>query len=415
MRTRRVRSSFAFIVRAVLSRRMGPTLLSMVFMVCLPLGMTSAAHGQVYPVGVPSGLTASLGNWGGPVGVATDSNGNLYVVEHAPGGNNQAGEIVEVNAVTHVSSVIIGSTTLINGEALSGPQQICIDASNNLYIADSDNGRIVVYSTTTPGVLAVYATSPNPFGVALDASGNIWVDGNATGTAGYGYVEEIPYGSSTAIMVDGVGLDEPRGILFDSAGNLYVSDYGNGAVYKYAPPYTTQTTLISGITTPAGMIFDAQGNLDIASGITVTRYLAPDYSTAIPLVTAGLTASEGIAADAKGDLFVTNYVNGAGTLQEISPVASLGSQALNTTSSTVTYNFAVASGTVISSFNVLDQGVTTHSEFARVTNAATDCVTGILSSATVLCSIEATFTPQYPGNGWERSRPCPARAMRRCT
>ena len=80
----------------------------MVFMVCLPLGMASTAHGQVYPVGVPSTLTASLGNSGGPVGVATDSNGNLYVVEHAPGGNNQAGEIVEVNAVTHVSSVIIG-------------------------------------------------------------------------------------------------------------------------------------------------------------------------------------------------------------------------------------------------------------------------------------------------------------------
>jgi sugar lactone lactonase YvrE len=365
---------------------MKPTLLSFLVIVCVHFGLASSAQGQVYPIGVQSTITPTAGNWGGPVGVATDSNGNIYIAEHS------ADEIVELNAVTHASSVLL---TTANGTALNHPQGLWIDASSNLYIADSDNDWIVVYSIPSATVTATYATADYPFAVTADASGDIWVAGNSTNTAGYGYLQEIPSGSSSlsTIITTESGLDEPRGILFDSAGNFYVSDYGNNAVYKYASRYTTQTTLISGITTPAGMIFDAQGNLDITSGTVVTRYLAPDYSTSIPLAI-GLVISEGIAADAQGDLFLTNYVSGAGSLYEISPAASFGSQNLTTTSSTVSYNFAVVSGTTINTFNFLDRGVTSDQEF---TNTGTNCIMGSAYEATTSCSVEATFTPVYPG------------------
>lgn len=222
------------------------------------LGGVVSAHGlplpQVFPVGVQSPIGST---WDGPVGVATDSSGNIYVAEHL--GN----DIVEVNAATHATSVLL---TTANGTALNRSQQMVIDSNKNLYIADNGNNRVVVYSIPNATVTATYPVTA-PFGLALDASGYLWI----AGVGELGYVDKIAVGSATGTAPASVitsGLTAPREILVDASGNLYISDNTQNAVYEYTATsgFATQLTLISGLNGPNGMIFDAQGNIDIAEG-----------------------------------------------------------------------------------------------------------------------------------------------------
>ena len=61
------------------------------------------------------------------------------------------------------------------------------------------------------------------------------------------------------------GLNDPSGLAFDSAGNLFVADAVSGAVYKFTPA-GVRTTFASGLSYPNGLAFDRAGNLFVAAG-----------------------------------------------------------------------------------------------------------------------------------------------------
>src|SRR6266513_2312885 len=67
------------------------------------------------------------------------------------------------------------------------------------------------------------------------------------------------------------GLNNPLGLAFDRAGNLFVADTGTGAVYKFTPE-GVQTTFASGLPFPAGLAFDSAGNLFVAADVTIYRF-----------------------------------------------------------------------------------------------------------------------------------------------
>lgn len=344
----------------------------------------SVLTAQVSVTGVQSQIA---GPWNGPVGVASDTSGNLYIAQF------NSGPILKIDAQTHATSTFLSTA---GGKAFSGPQLLAIDSSNNLYIADSNNNRIVMYSIPNGSLSAVYS-APLPFAVSLDASNDIWVGGISSGN---GYVAEIPAGSTTgttATPVITTGLDNPKGITFDSSGNLYVSDTTLNTVYKYAAPaFTSKATFISGLNAPAGMLFDASNNLDITEvgGNGLYRYLAPGYTTAIQVST-GISESEGVAADPNGNLFVTAYAGSK--VLEISNGGSFGQAPIGTTSASMGVNFQVTAGTTIGPFQYLDQGIT-GLEFKALspdTNSSV-CTTGAHPS-TETCTLDVTFTPQFPG------------------
>ncbi len=353
-------------------------LMAFVFACC------SVLTAQVSVTGVQSQIA---GPWNGPVGVASDTSGNIYIAQF------NSGPILKIDAQTHATSTFLSTA---GGIALSGPQLLAIDSSNNLYIADSNNNRIVMYSIPNGSLTAVYP-APQPFVVSLDASNDIWVGGISSGS---GYIAEIPVGSPTGTTPTSVittGLDSPKGITFDSSGNLYVSDTTLNTVYEYAAPaFTSKTIFISSLSAPAGMLFDASNNLDITEvgGNGLYRYLAPGYTTAIQVST-GISESEGVAADPKGNLFVTAY--GDSKVLEISNGGSFGQVPIGTTSASMGVNFQVTAGTTIGSFQYLDQGIT-GLEFKALspdTNPSL-CTTGAHPS-TETCTLDVTFTPQFPG------------------
>jgi DNA-binding beta-propeller fold protein YncE len=56
-------------------------------------------------------------------------------------------------------------------------------------------------------------------------------------------------------------LNEPTGIAFDNAGNLYVANYAGGTIEKVMPGGNGSVFANSGLNTPFGLAFDSAGNL----------------------------------------------------------------------------------------------------------------------------------------------------------
>jgi hypothetical protein len=55
-------------------------------------------------------------------------------------------------------------------------------------------------------------------------------------------------------------LNEPRGIAFDTEGNLFVCNAGDNEILKFTPT-GAQSTFASGLNRPSDISFDADGNL----------------------------------------------------------------------------------------------------------------------------------------------------------
>jgi DNA-binding beta-propeller fold protein YncE len=63
-----------------------------------------------------------------------------------------------------------------------------------------------------------------------------------------------------------IGFNNPTGVAVDASGNVFVADNGNNAVKKIlaAGGYTTLITLGSGFLNPSGVAVDASGNVFVA-------------------------------------------------------------------------------------------------------------------------------------------------------
>lgn len=210
-----------------------------------------------------------------PSGLAVDSAGNMYIVD---GGNYR---IRMVTASTGDISTIAGDGTGGEGEFccdgpaglahLGGPGPLALDASGNLYYADSVNNEIRklslsggqwvitriagsptgMYGFGGDGGLATNALLANPSGVAVDKAGNVYISdtdndlirmitpdgiihtiaGTTTSTG------QIPYPgwSGDGGPALSAQLFEPTGLFVDGSGNLYIADYGNNVIRELTP------------------------------------------------------------------------------------------------------------------------------------------------------------------------------------
>jgi sugar lactone lactonase YvrE len=233
------------------------------------------------------GIAASFNH---PSGVALDASGNIYVSDT---GNNKIRKISPSGVVTTLAgSGTAGATDGVGiAASFNSPIGVSVNAAGNVYVADANSNKIRKISpsgavTTLAGSLqgstdglGTEARFSNPYGVALDASGNVYVadannnkirkispSGKVTTLAGIG----------TAGVTDGVGIEAsfylPFGIAVDIAGNLYVSNQFGGQIRKVC----VTGYEINPITLPAGLSFDA--TTGIISGTPTAAFSATSYT-----------------------------------------------------------------------------------------------------------------------------------------
>lgn len=230
-----------------------------------------------------------------PNSVAVDASGNTYVADRD---NNCIRKISPSGEV----SVFVGNRTagFADGkgdEALfNAPNSVAIDALGNLYVADFNNHCIRKVSPS--GVVSVFAgsgekgfnngngtlaTFNNPYGVAIDASGNLYVadfnNHSIRKISPDGKVITIA-GNGIAGYVDGAAEESqfryPRDMTIDMSGNVYVVDEGNNRIRVITPSGIVTTIAGSTIgytdgrnekalfSRPCGITIDASGNLYVA-------------------------------------------------------------------------------------------------------------------------------------------------------
>ena len=160
-------------------------------------------------------------------------------------------------------------------------------------------------------------------GMAFDSVGNLYVANfaYATNDGGNAICKITPEGLISTFVSS--GIDFPASLVFDNAGNLYVTGGGGrgpGTISKVTPAGVFSTLVNdTWIENPTGLAFDAAGNLYVASGAVNAICKVTLAGIVSPYVTSGLNAPASLAIDSAGDLYVSTDDYGNCTIAKITP------------------------------------------------------------------------------------------------
>jgi uncharacterized protein (TIGR03437 family) len=285
-----------------------------------------------------------------PFGLAVDSAGNLFIADS----NNYCIRKLDTNG--NISTVAgLATSNGYSGDGgsatkakMSAPYGVAVDKAGNIYIADSGNNRIrkvsngvitTIAGTGTKGFSgdggpAVNAQLNNPYGLSVDAVGNVFVsdygnyrvrlistDGKITTLAGFA----VGYGGDGGPAINAT-LNFPTGTVSDSSGNLYIADSGNNVIRMMAPggPSITSGGVINasafggGSTVAPGSWIEIYGS-NLATN--VRSWTGADFSGST-----APTSLDGNSVTIGGQAAFVAYISGGQINAQVPSGVSTGSQ-----------------------------------------------------------------------------------------
>jgi hypothetical protein len=301
-------------------------------------------NGQSLASTKPISATTTFGGTAlsGPMGIAVDGFTNIYIADT---GNNRIVEAHQYGAVQTDNTVYIPSATTFGATKLSGPTGLAIDAAQNLYIADTGNNRVVKYSAT--GVATVVSTGSitlnAPYAVAVYPSGQLVVTDHTNGVV-------LLNGASSMVLSFGnpYTTTNAKGIALDATGNIYLSNTVGNQVLELnvnsPQPVKLPNTNVGVVSSSVSETVTNEGNaslvltglatsngnftLDSSSTCTSTSTVLVGNSCAVavdfsPLSVGPQTASVTLTDNQLG------YTLNTSTPNETATFAASGTQALN--------------------------------------------------------------------------------------
>src|SRR4051812_16480831 len=294
-------------------------------------GMTSDSAGNIYLVDqvastvrkvTPSGVVTTIAGFAGYTGssdgvgsaarfknprdITIDSSGNLYVADT---GNSTIRKITPDGTVSTAAGFagkpgyqdgtgILARFEVPGGIVSVGDTLFISDTSNSIVRAMKPNGAVSTFAGKQGTIGTTDGAGGNarfyaPASIRADASGNLFITDPIPNTVREitpaGVVTTIAGKPNTAGNVDGTGssalFNQPTYLAIDSAGNVYVSDIGNGSIRKIAPDHTVSTFIppgpfagVRGLVIANGQLFigdpvngaifaaDASANLSVFAG-----------------------------------------------------------------------------------------------------------------------------------------------------
>jgi sugar lactone lactonase YvrE len=163
---------------------------------------------------------ASPTGMGSPYAVTIDSSGNLWVsdvsnsriLEYTPPFSNGMAAALEIGQTSLDTYSACETTNVPTARKLCSPQGISFDKEGNLWVADSDNNRVLEYKS--------------PFATGMAASLEI------------GQPADSAFTSNSSSGPSASSFFAPVSVAFDPDGHLWVTDFGFNRVLEYAPPFT---------------------------------------------------------------------------------------------------------------------------------------------------------------------------------
>ncbi len=247
--------------------------------------------------------------FGAPQGVTFDSSGNLWVLD---GGTVAAGGSIPPTVDEFTTSQIplltgtgVKPNAVIGSSDFGFPQQLVFDSAGNLWLSDAANNEVFKFTSNqlsggsdlTPDLILTSNPAFNgSLGIAFDSSGDLWIANNnlsdANGTvfefgasALAGLSGSQTLAPNAILQSNGTSISEPWALVFDSSGNLWLSNqddaintvvqFSKAQLAALSPTPTTPTPAVTisatgsgatmSIDSPTGLAINSQGELAVAN------------------------------------------------------------------------------------------------------------------------------------------------------
>jgi sugar lactone lactonase YvrE len=222
------------------------------------------------------GIAATSASLNFPSGVATDKNGNIFIADRS---NARVRKVDIFGIITTVAGIGTWDGSPVDGSPATSaqvfPEDVAVDSSGNIFIADTAFNRVRKVSSSTGFITTVAGNGEvgssgdggpavsaslhllGGAGLALDAQGNIfiaefWNNRVRMVNAASGIITTVAGNGTRGFSGDGgpaiaALLSNPTGVFVDDFGNIFIADVNNNRIRKIDPSTGIITTFAGGV------------------------------------------------------------------------------------------------------------------------------------------------------------------------